>query len=414
MNFLKQYSSLLLLFTLVAYFSACSPDQNAESTDDTMAVAESVPTLLDRSEAIQYSNEWTNIQNQYGKFRQELIEDPEALEPRLYLAQLFVMEARVTGEHGHYYPAALKMVNEILDANPEDQNLRFMALTTKAGVQLSQHEFQNALATAEKAVQLNPYNAQIYGALVDAHVELGNYEKAVEMADKMVATRPDLRSYSRVSYLREIHGQVDGAIEAMDMAVAAGYPGYEQTAWARLTLGNLYLTYGQLENAEREFKTILQNRPDYPFAIAALAEVEMERKNYEKAEELLHEAKAIIPEVGFYEQLAHIYKETGREEELQATLEEIYPMLEDDVQSGHNMDMEYAALYRDLVEDYDKALEYAEREFTKRPNNIDVNKLMASILVKKGELEKAEQYLAKAETTNYQHPELLALKNRMK
>jgi len=411
MNFLKQYSSFLFLFVLAVFLTACS--QDTDSSTDAVSVAESVPQLLDRSEAIQYSNEWTNIQNQYGKFRQELIENPDALEPRLYLAQLFVMEARVTGEHGHYYPAALKMVNEILDANPEDQNLRFMALTTKAGVQLSQHEFKDALATAEEAVQLNPYNAQIYGALVDAHVELGNYEKAVETADKMVAIRPDLRSYSRVSYLREIHGEVDGAIEAMDMAVAAGYPGYEQTAWARLTLGDLYLTYGELDKAEEQYKTILQDRPDYPFAVAALAEVEMERKNYEKAEELLHKAKAIIPEVGFYEQLAHIYKETGRQEEMQAMLDEIYPMLEDDVNSGHNMDMEYAALYRDLVEDYDKALEYAKREFEKRPNNIDVNKLMASILVKKGDLAEAQEYLAKAEVTNYQHPELVALKEKV-
>lgn len=52
-----------------------------------------------------------------------------------------------------------------------------------------------------------------------------------------MSIRPDLRSYSRISYLREIYGDLDGAIEAMKLAVTAGYPGYEQTAWARLTLG---------------------------------------------------------------------------------------------------------------------------------------------------------------------------------
>ena len=51
------------------------------------------------------------------------------------------------------------------------------------------------------------------------------------MADKMVSIRPDLRSYSRISYLREIHGDMPGAIEAMKMAIQAGYPGYEDRAW---------------------------------------------------------------------------------------------------------------------------------------------------------------------------------------
>jgi hypothetical protein len=39
---------------------------------------------------------------------------------------------------------------------------------------------------------------------VDGNVEMGNYDSAVAFADKMVALRPDLTSYSRVSYLREI------------------------------------------------------------------------------------------------------------------------------------------------------------------------------------------------------------------
>ena len=109
----------------------------------------------------------------------------------------------------------------------------FEALTFKALIHLSQHHFTEGLEVAERAKKINPYNAFIHGILVDANVELGNYTAAVAAADKMISIRPDLRSYSRISYLREIHGDYKGAIEAMQLAVDAGVPGEEGTEWAR-------------------------------------------------------------------------------------------------------------------------------------------------------------------------------------
>ena len=340
-------------------------------------------------------------------------EDANAIEPRITIAKIFVNEARVTGEHGHYYPAALKLLQEAIDLNhngPRDANLEFDALSTMAGVQLSQHDFNTALETAKRAISINPYNAQVYGALVDAYVELGQYDKAIEAADKMNEIRPDLRSYSRVSYLREIHGDVEGAIEAMQRAVNAGAPGYESTAWARLTLGELYQRYGQPDKAAQQYATILRERPNYPFAIAAQADLAREEGDVAEAERLLKEAKDIIPEVGYYVSLAELYKEQGRSEEAAALEAEIMVMLQEDVDSGHNMDMEYAALYRDQYEDYDKALEYMEREYRDRPENIDVNRMLASIYVKRGELDKAREHLAKAAATESKHPELEELR----
>lgn len=404
-------TAILLLFT------SCQSQQNepielAKASLSWTPELKEIPKLLQRSQAIQLGKEWENVQNQYGTFRQKaLAGDQEAV---LYLAQLFTLEARVTGEHGHYYPAALELVNKILEKGIEDPNLQFGFLSTKASVLLSQHEFEEALKVAEQARALNPHNAQVYGALVDAYVELGAYEKAVAAADKMVAIRPDLRSYARVSYLREIHGQVEEAIEAMEMAVAAGYPGTEETAWTALELGHLYARYDKTAQAKQVYEQILQDRTDYPFAIAALADLEIAGKNYETAEKLLDRATAIIPEVGFYEQLANIYKATNRTKELASTLTEIEAMLQDDVDSGHNMNLEYAALYRDLTKDYDLALKFAELENEKRPNNIDTNLMLASIYQKQGSREAAMKHLAIAEQTNAKYPSLLELQASLK
>ena len=337
-----------------------------------MGIIENIPALLDRNEKLQYGKEWETVQNHYGKERKALMDNPQAKEPWLNLAEVFIQEARVTGEHPYYYPAAMQCLDYLLaqtfdEKNIKETDLKFRALSSKAGVELSLHEFTKALKTGEEAVKLNPYNSGIYGVLTDANVELGNYPKAVEMADKMVSIKPDLRSYSRVSYLREIHGDVPGAIEAMTMAAQAGYPGYDNTSWAMVTLGNLYLHYGKLAEAENVFKTTLEARPEYPFAMAGLAAVETKRKNYTEAEKLLKQAAAIIPEVGFYEKLAIVYKESNRMGEYGKTMEEVVKMMEDDQAHGHNMDLEFAHVYSDLMDNQPKALEYALKARGCRP-----------------------------------------------
>ena len=194
------------------------------------------------------------------------------------------------------------------------------------------------------------------------------------------------------------------------MAVKAGYPGYEQTAWARLTLGNLLEAYGDLDAAEIQYQSALDERENYPFAISALAELEMKRGNTKKAEALLKKAADIIPEFGFYVQLADLYKSTGRNTEAQQTIDEILLMLEDDVQHGHNMNSEYADIYLNLIGDYDKALHYALAEYKKRPDNIDVNKQLAFIFYAKGDYETSETHVVAASKTNSVHPELQCIR----
>ena len=407
----------LVLLTTALPFMFGSCDNGDTKTSRSTVYDVDIPELLPRPAALQGAPEWETTQSGYSNMAASLrLEDQDAIEPRITLAKIFINEARVTGEHGHYYPAALNMLDEAIQLNhagPRNSNLEFDALSAKASVLLSQHEFQQALQTANEAVSINPYNAQVYGAIVDANVELGHYAAAIKAADKMNEIRPDLRSYSRVSYLREIHGDTEGAIDAMERAVRAGAPGYESTAWARLTLGGLYERYGQPEKAAQEYSTILQERPNYPFAIAAQASMAREAGNLEEAEALLNQAKDIIPEVGYYIQLTEIYKELGRTDEMEATEKEILAMLQDDVDSGHNMDMEYATLYRDHFQDYPKALEYMLDEYAARPANIDVNRVLATIYHRMGDDERARDHLRKAAATNSQYPELLRLQDTL-
>jgi tetratricopeptide (TPR) repeat protein len=341
------YSFSTLLFT------SCN-NSKPTKTDNTN---NDIPALLDRNEKIRYGKEWDDVSNNYQTLKLAIQKNEADHEAKIKMANLFIREARVTGEHGHYYPAALAMTDRIINSTTKVNNMEFLALVTKAGVQLSLHEFKGALETGQKAIQLNNKNAQIYGVLTDCYVELGQYDKAVEMADIMISIKPDLRSYARISYLREIHGQIPEAIEAMKMAVEAGVPGYEDTAWAMLTLGELYERYGEADKAKLLYEEILAERPDYPFAVGALGAIHLKNNDIKNAEETTLKAIDVIPEVGFYTQLAEIYKIQGRTEEMTKIMEEVFVMLKDDEDSGHNMNLEYAHIYLDLLEKPDQALD---------------------------------------------------------
>jgi tetratricopeptide (TPR) repeat protein len=266
---------------------------------------------------------------------------------------------------------------------------------------------------AEKAREANPHNAFVYGILVDGNVEMGNYAAAVDAADKMVSIRPDIRSYSRISYLREIHGDYAGAIDAMKLAVDAGPSGDEATEWARVQLGHLYENIGDLKNAEMHYLLTLEYRPGYAYAIAGQARIATALKDYTKAVACYLQADSLVNDYTFKEQLAEVYQLTGKKdkaEELNKWL--INAMSEDakdgeeDENIGHYADRELAYTYLRAA-DYDNALKHAIAEYNRRPANIDVNETLAWVYYNKGNYDKALPYLEVALKTKSNNPTLL-------
>jgi tetratricopeptide (TPR) repeat protein len=405
MIFLYMTACIVAILSTQVSCSSTSADNKVEGGKQEL----NIPYLKNRPDGLGPSDERVQISVKYDEAVAKIRANGNDAKAWLALAEIFINEARVTGEHPYYYPAALEVISRAMDIKTIIDDDRFQALSLKGMVEMSLHQFSKALATGEEAVKLNPYNSGIYGVLVDANVELGNYTKAVEMSDKMISLRPDLRSYSRISYLREIHGEVKGSIEAMDLAVSSGYPGFEQTAWCRLNLGHLHETYGNLDHAKMNYQIALDERPNYPFAIASLAGIEMKLKNYKDAETMLLNAIAVIPEVSFTEQLAELYALQGRTEEANKTMQEVLVMLKDDADHGHTVDLEYAKVYLHGMKDNDKALEYAMIEYKVRPENIDVNKVLAEIWYRKNDIQQAAIHLEKAMKTHSQDPALLGI-----
>lgn len=369
-----------------------------------------MPQLLERQGPIATTSEWLNTKAAIKGLEYNLRTKPGDTKNKLLLALAYMQEARVTGQHPHYYPAALKLVEEVIDNRTTDRDMLYEATVAKASIQLSLHQFDKALETGEKALKINNKRASVYGVLCDANLELGNYEEAITMADRMVEIRPDLKSYARISYLREIHGDMPGAIEAMEMAARAGFPGLEQTAWTKYTLGGLYEKVGDLQQADAIYREALLEYPNYAFAYAGMGRIQDKKGNTEDAIELYEKAANIIPEFSFQEGLAHLYKKQGQKRKAAVTTKELMEGFKEDEEAGHIMNMEIATISIELEEDYEKALQYTLKEYKKRPANIDVNKTLAKIYYHQNDLKRAKMHINKASITNSQDPDLLCVK----
>ena len=397
------YLSLLFLFILAAGFVVMKYKKSEAKKEA------AVYQLLERRGAQAQTEEWVTIKKATEKMTAAIEANPYDKKSLITLCNLMVMEGRATGNYTYYDMAAMKYINDVLSIEPNN----FEALTLKALVQLSQHHFADGLATAETARQINPYNAFVYGILVDGNVEMGRYDSAVAAAEKMMSIRPDLRSYARASYLREIHGDYPGAIEAMQMAVDAGSPGDEATEWSRVQLGHLYENTGDLKNAAMQYNFAYNERPGYPYPLAGLARIAIAEKDYNKAVAYYQQADSIVNNSTFKEELATAYKLAGRNGEattlMNAAIKEMATNAKaalTDESIGHYSDKELAEIYA-RTGDYEKALEHALAEYNRRPENIDVNETLAWAYYNKGDLTKAVQYIKVAHKTNSQNPTLL-------
>src|SRR5262249_57894548 len=127
----------------------------------------------------------------------------------------------------------------------------------------ARHDFAGGLALGERAQRLAPDSRTADPVIVDGLVELGRYEDAERALQSMVDHKPNLAAYARVSYFRELHGDLDGAVSAMQLAIAAGGAVPENVAYVQSLLGHLEMARGHLAAARHAFQEALHGVPSY-------------------------------------------------------------------------------------------------------------------------------------------------------
>jgi tetratricopeptide (TPR) repeat protein len=188
------------------------------------------------------------------------------------LADAYMQKVRETGDAGYYKRAegVLAIAHRLA---PRDSAV-YTGLGTLA---LARHDFRAGLAYGLRAEALAPDLVRPLGVVVDAQVELGRYRDAGRTLQRMIDEKPNLASYARVSYFRELHGDLAGAAQAMRLAVDAGGAAPENVAYVQTLLGQLELNRGHLAAASRAYRLALYRFPAYAPALAGLARVDLKR-----------------------------------------------------------------------------------------------------------------------------------------
>ncbi|MGH8976112.1 MAG: tetratricopeptide repeat protein, partial [Acidimicrobiia bacterium] len=194
------------------------------------------------------------------------------------LGSALVERARVTADPS-LYPRAEGAFDRSLALQPE---ANLAALMGRGALANARHDFAAGLRWAEAALTVNPDRAEVHGVMGDALLELGRYPEAFAAFQRMVDLRPGIAAYARVSYARELQGDVEGARQALEAAAtAAATPA--GAAFAHHFLGELAWNTGDLAGAGRSYELAARLDPDNVAPRAGLARLHAARGETDRA-----------------------------------------------------------------------------------------------------------------------------------
>jgi tetratricopeptide (TPR) repeat protein len=374
-----RWIKILLIAVLIVGITAYTMRRHSPSN---LAAA----SLVDHA----FAPSWSSNEHVISSMEEHLKQDPNDPKVASTLGQAYLQRARESGDPAYYSKAEL-LFERALKRAPGSVD----AMLGKASLLMARHEFHKAKEVAEKAIDANPDVVAAYGILTDALVELGDYDEAIRTLDIMVRRKPNLSSYSRVSYIRELIGDVPGAIQAMKMAVESGAPNAENTAWCMAQLGNLYLNDGQVNRAEEQYQQALIRFPNYAHATAGLAKVAAARGDLVSAAEHYKLAMDRIPLAEFAIGLGEVYERMGKDEDAKAQFDLVDAIQELYRSNGVSIDIELALFNADRGRNISRALDIARKEWNAR-KSVRVADAYAWVLYRAGRHEEAQEMMHQA------------------
>jgi tetratricopeptide (TPR) repeat protein len=314
------------------------------------------------------------------------------------LGDAYIQKARESGDPV-YFELAEQALRKSLSLNPEQSGAR----RHLAYVMALRHEFAAAATEAEKAIAIDPSDVDAHGVLGDAYLEFGQLEKAEKVYKKMIALKESLASYSRLSGLKSLRGDHEGAVTYLKKAIELGQeqnqPG-ESIAWAQWQLATDYFSQGNLSEAESHFQKALQTYPNYYRGLAGLAQVRAAERRYDEAIGLYQKAISVIPMPEYIAALGDVYEKIGRADEARKQYELVeYIAKLSNTGDGRDRpqlyNRELAYFYADHDIKIRDGLELAEREVKQR-RDIFAYDVLAWNLYKNGKLAEARDAIDEA------------------
>ncbi len=215
---------------------------------------------------------------------------PDDGQTQLQLGLAIMQRIRETADPS-LYAAAEKALVASRRLLPDDP----LPLVGLGGLQLGRHEFRTALETGKRALEIDPGSVAASNVVVDSLIELGRYDEAFAAAEALAAASPDLSSLARLSYTRELRGDLAGALEAMEDAATSPGLAAENTAFALAQLGQLQRLTGDADAARATYERALALVPAHAPSIAGLGRLSVGEDELVAARGYFERASEILP-----------------------------------------------------------------------------------------------------------------------
>ena len=152
---------------------------------------------------------------------------PESVVPYARLAEAYLQAVRETGD-----PALYTRADEAAPARAADSTLATPASSPRAAaLALARHDFRAGLALGRRRAaaraRLHAAARRDWSTRSSSSAATTRPRRALQ---RMVDLKPNLAAYARVSYFRELHGDLDGALARHVAGGQRGEPGRRRTS----------------------------------------------------------------------------------------------------------------------------------------------------------------------------------------
>ncbi len=319
-----------------------------------------------------------------------LDQNPDDADGWRALGQSQILDARRAGLIRGYLDAE-RSFDEAARIDPDNPD----TLLGLALVNLGLHRFQDAESLAQRSHDVRPDDSTALAALFDSKIELGKYEEATGVIDQLLSIRPDVASLARLSYLRELEGDSNGALSAMLQAKtsAGGLP--LELARIDALLGDLHFARGDVDLASQAYDLALSNDPIHTRAVVGQARILALNGQIDDAIIKLEEQVRRTSDPTTYIMLAELYPLVDRLDDARFSAAIIANLAEDEINTGLGLDAAEAILESSWG-NAENGLRLAEILYSERGDNVAVAQSVAWALHRLDRSTEAVPYIEQA------------------
>ena len=276
----------LLLFALWIVCVGCSRVERAPA----VASLDTKPTPNPLTIVLSAHEGTGKVDREIQKWQEQIRNGQQAEIALERLGWLFVAKARESFDPGFY-----KFAEQCALALETRQPRSAEAMLLQAHILQNLHRFAESEAVARKLAATRGL-AFDFGVLGDALMEQGKLDEAIDAYQKMADLKPDLHAQLRAAHVRWLKGDLEGAIEMMEMAASAVSPRDADTAaWAFTRLAGYQFQARQFDEVRQNTANALEIRADYPPALLLRGRMLLSENQYAEAVEVLQKAEIQNP-----------------------------------------------------------------------------------------------------------------------